>query len=343
MLSPVQNTYREEAGMATPYAAAATGHEHLGWLGEGATQLLVDSPQAGGPVALSRAAVTAGTASPVHAHARLDEVVVLLRGSATVRAGDERFELGAGGVAFLPRGVAHAYHVVSEADLVVVQLPAPGTQDVAPYVAAAHQQEAFEWIDGSMMRVLLAVEHTGDRLTLLRSTAYAGSSSLVYAHDKDDEIVMLLRGHAVYWVGDRRYELAPGGVVLVPRGVPTGHRITADAEILVINAPGGLEKFFRAVCHDVSRPKPAGWRLSFDAMVRAATATGHRILALPAEVDLAPGQGQLGVRGRGRRAGSGYGQSHAEAEPLRRVLGADVAPVGLHDAAHDGEPEARAG
>jgi quercetin dioxygenase-like cupin family protein len=323
--------------MATAYASAATDHEHLRWLGGGAAQLLVDSAQAGGPLALSRAVVPAGATSPVHVHARVDEVVVLLRGSAIVWTGDERFELRAGGVAFLPRGVPHVYRVTSEADLVVVQVPASGTQDVAPYVAAAHQQQAFDWIDGSTMRVLLGVEHTGSRLTLLRSTAYAGSSSLVYAHDKDDEIVLLLRGGAIYWIGDRRYELAPGGVVLVPSGVPTAHRITADAEILVINAPGGLEKFFRMVCYEVSRPRPEGWRLSFDEMVRAAAATGHSILALPAEVD------RRAVPGRGRRAGSGRRQRDAEAEPLRRVLGVDVAAVGLDDAAHDGEPEARAG
>lgn len=337
MLSSVLNTHREEAAMATAYASATTDHEHLRWLGSSVTQLLVDSAQAGGPLAMSRAAVPAGAASPVHVHASVDEAVVLLRGSAIVRAGDERFELRAGGVAFLPRGVPHSYRILSEVDLVVVQMPASGTQDVAPYVAAAHQQQAFEWIDGSVMRVLLGVEHTGSRLTLLRSTAYAGSSSLVYAHDKDDEIVLLLRGGAIYWIGDRRYELEPGGVVLVPRGVPTAHRITADAEILVINAPGGLEKFFRMVCHDVSEPRPEGWRLSFDAMVRAAAATGHTILALPAEVD------RRAVPGRGRVAGSGRGQRDAEAEPLRRVLGVDVAAVGLDDAAHDGEPEARAG
>lgn len=148
------------------------------------------------------------------------------------------------------------------------------------------------------MRVLLSVEHTGDRLTLLRSTASAGSSSLVYAHDKDDETVLLLRGGAIYWVGDRRY---------------------------------------RMVCHEVSEPWPQGRRLSFDAMVRAAGATGHSILALPAEVD------RRAVPDRGRRAGSGRGQSHAEAEPLRRVLGVHVAAVGLDDAAHDGQSESRTG
>jgi quercetin dioxygenase-like cupin family protein len=109
--------------MATAYASAATDHEHLRWLGSSVTQLLVDSAQAGGQLAMSRATVPAGAASPVHVHARVDEVVVLLRGSAIVWAGDERFELRAGGVAFLPRGVPHAYRILSEADLVVVQLP----------------------------------------------------------------------------------------------------------------------------------------------------------------------------------------------------------------------------
>jgi hypothetical protein len=61
----------------------------------------------------------------VHVHAREDEIVVLLRGSGIFWAGDQRWELSEGGVAFLPRNVPHAYRFTSPTvDMLAVATPA---------------------------------------------------------------------------------------------------------------------------------------------------------------------------------------------------------------------------
>ncbi|MFI6426577.1 cupin domain-containing protein [Promicromonospora sp. NPDC050880] len=321
--------------MATPYAATAADHEMLEWLGGGMMQVLLDGTRTDGRLAMFRSAAPAGAASPAHLHTREDEIFVLLRGSAIIWVGAERFELDAGGVAFLPRGVPHAYRITAEADLLALSTPAglegffrgagrdartprpkgweitpqtmgeaaagngqvvlgpplcpddllpaySGTPDLAPHVARADQHEILEWLGGSRIHVLLDEEHTGGRLSLFRSTdAPAGSASPVYVQHHEDEIVVMLSGSGTYWVGDHRYELSPGGVVVIPRGVPTAHRITADAETLTVTTPGGAEAFYRAAGRDVRLPRPDGWEVPFDALTRASEAAGQTILAAP--------------------------------------------------------------
>ena len=269
--------------MATPYVAATVDHESLDWLAGGVRNVLLDSTLTAGRLAMFRWAAPAGAASPEHLHTHEDEIVVLLSGSGVFWAGDQRFELSEGGVAFLPSGVPHGYCITSDADLLALRTP--GSPGLAPYAAGADQHETLEWLDGGLVRILLSAERTGGRLSLSRSTASAGSASPVYVHGKEDEIVVMLSGSGIYWVGEHRYELSAGGIVFVPRGVATAHRITADAEKLTVTTPGGSDAFFRQAGRDVSRARPAGWRVSFDALVRAAAATGQTILAAPLQAD----------------------------------------------------------
>ncbi|MGW3353310.1 cupin domain-containing protein [Nonomuraea rubra] len=71
-----------------------------------------------------RSTASAGTASPVHVHEDEAEIVVLLSGSGIFWAGDHRYELSEGGVAFLPRKVPHAYRLTSPTvDMLAVSTP----------------------------------------------------------------------------------------------------------------------------------------------------------------------------------------------------------------------------
>ena len=58
---------------------------------------------------------------------------------------------------------------------------------------------------------------------------------------------MLITGTALVWYDDQEYELAEGGIVFLPKGTPHGYRITSKkADLLMINAPAGIEGMFRA-------------------------------------------------------------------------------------------------
>ena len=61
---------------------------------------------------------------PLHTHPQ-DESYVVLEGRLTIRAGEQRFELEAGGAAVVPLGVAHTFRVDSEtARVLVLSTPA---------------------------------------------------------------------------------------------------------------------------------------------------------------------------------------------------------------------------
>jgi len=61
---------------------------------------------------------------PLHTHPQ-DESYIVLDGSLTVQAADRRFQLGPGGTAVVPMGVAHTFRVDSEtARVLVLSTPA---------------------------------------------------------------------------------------------------------------------------------------------------------------------------------------------------------------------------
>ena len=107
------------------YFAAAAEHQQLAWMGGSTLEVLVDSAVSNGQVLIMRSNTTRGSAVPVHVHQREDEIFLLLNGALTVWAGDQRRELSGGGVAFLPRGVPHAYLVASDV-ATILEVIAPG-------------------------------------------------------------------------------------------------------------------------------------------------------------------------------------------------------------------------
>ncbi len=108
-----------------PYVAQAADHQQLEWLGGGVMNVLFDAQSTGGQVALMRTRLRRGDAAPLHVHSNEDEMFVLLTGSGVFWAGDDRFEVGEGGVVFLPRNLPHAYRFTSEtADVLTLCTPA---------------------------------------------------------------------------------------------------------------------------------------------------------------------------------------------------------------------------
>jgi mannose-6-phosphate isomerase-like protein (cupin superfamily) len=86
-------------------------------------ELLVDAEATEGNLFMARTRLAADDASPVHVHAKEDEIFRLLDGSGVlVRRG--AVELKSGGVVYLPRHVPHAYRITADADLLTICTPA---------------------------------------------------------------------------------------------------------------------------------------------------------------------------------------------------------------------------
>ena len=64
--------------------------------------------------------------TPLHVHAKEDEMFYVLEGEHIVQCGDREFHLGPGGVAFLPRGIPHSQRrvVPGEGRLLALTSPA---------------------------------------------------------------------------------------------------------------------------------------------------------------------------------------------------------------------------
>jgi quercetin dioxygenase-like cupin family protein len=111
--------------MTSPYIAQAADHEQLAWIGGGVLSVLLDATMTGGQLTMMSTDLERGAGAPVHVHSLEDELMVVLAGSATFWVGDTRHEVAEGGLAWLPRGLAHTYRIDSErARILTVCTPA---------------------------------------------------------------------------------------------------------------------------------------------------------------------------------------------------------------------------
>ncbi len=86
---------------------------------------------------------------------------------------------------------------------------------------------------------------TGGGFTLIHGTVPPGDRTPLHRHRDEDESFLVRSGGLTVTCGDEVYEVAAGGFVHLPRGVP--HRYVAGpsgADLLILATPAGLETFF---------------------------------------------------------------------------------------------------
>ena len=114
----------ERTAVPEPYLANEEAQQKLEWLSGQPVSVLLDSATSAGQLMILRSTPPAGSASPLHVHGREDEVFILISGAALVVVGDATHEVRAGGVAFLPRDIPHAYRITDDAHLLTICTPA---------------------------------------------------------------------------------------------------------------------------------------------------------------------------------------------------------------------------
>ena len=133
------------------------------------------------------------------------------------------------------------------------------------YLAQPEQQQKLEWLDGGTLAMLLDAQATDGQLMMGRFDVAKGEAPPYHKHTREDEVFLLIKGTALVWCDDQEYELAEGGVVFLPKGIPHAYRITSDkADLLMINTPAGIEGMFRAAGRDMSTPRPPDFQLTPD-------------------------------------------------------------------------------
>ena len=115
--------------MKTLTATVRESHqgEQRWFCGGGLITFKATAQETGGALLLFEDQFTGGKLTPLHLHPDADETFCMLDGEIELFVDGERRALEAGGIAFIPRGVPHAFMVTSEqARMLCVQTPGSG-------------------------------------------------------------------------------------------------------------------------------------------------------------------------------------------------------------------------
>lgn len=104
----------------------AWGEGDRRWFLNAWSTIAVSAQATGGRTDVVTQELPAGYCPPSHRHSSRDELLIVLRGEVDLTCEDERWLLGAGAVAHIPRGNRHALTVslAGPADVIVVSSPA---------------------------------------------------------------------------------------------------------------------------------------------------------------------------------------------------------------------------
>lgn len=96
---------------------------------------------------------------------------------------------------------------------------------------------AFSHLD---VRWLIGEERNGAQLTGIGQTIYPGGGGTheVHYHPNAEETVIVQSGRGRHLVGDEWFEVGPGDIIFVPRGVPHG-AVAGDEDLVIYWILGG--------------------------------------------------------------------------------------------------------
>jgi len=114
---------------------------------------------------------------------------------------------------------------------------------------------AFSHLD---VRWLVSRERNGAELTGLGQTVYParGGTHETHLHPNAEETVIVLTGNGRHLVGDRWYDVRPGDVIFVPRGVVHGAVADTEEDLVILWVLGGASSLEGAGYEPAPAPHP---------------------------------------------------------------------------------------
>ncbi len=110
--------------------------------------------------------------------------------------------------------------------------------------SAAGQGEQL-WFLGTLAIVRVPGEAVDGRFALIEFLFPRHASPPLHTHPQDESYVVL-EGQLTVQAGADRFQLAAGGVAVVPMGVAHTFRVDTDtARVLVLSTPAGLDRLIR--------------------------------------------------------------------------------------------------
>ena len=118
-------TQLREAPAARPFALAREEGERI-WFAGSAMTIKASAATTGGLLSLIETHSPIGHGPPLHVHHDEDEAFYVIEGALEIVCGEERYEAAEGAFAFLPRGIAHTFRVVSDVPVRMLTIAVPG-------------------------------------------------------------------------------------------------------------------------------------------------------------------------------------------------------------------------
>ncbi len=116
------------ASKVVPIVRVAGAGERLWFYGGGVHIWKVTAADSGGAFLLFEDVMSRGKTTPLHTHPQVDETLYMLEGEILFYIDGEEQRLESGGVAMAPRGVPHAFLVISETARILF-LETPGSSE----------------------------------------------------------------------------------------------------------------------------------------------------------------------------------------------------------------------
>ena len=253
---------------------------------EGAIHLLAGTER----VVLSEIRLAPGNDGPAaHVHETHSDAFYVLDGELTVRLGDEELELAAGGFVAIPPGVVHTVRNASDADVLMLNVHAPGA-GFDSYLRAGRDRDraardAFDQHEppadggrpatdarvvppgdgetlalGPTRSVFKATGDDGDgHFSLSEGTLAPGFPGPVpHVHRTFADSFYVLEGTLTMRVGAETVAAEAGTCAVVPPGVVHTFSNPSNAPVRILNlmAPGGFERYLREVVATMSPDAP---------------------------------------------------------------------------------------
>jgi quercetin dioxygenase-like cupin family protein len=102
------------------------------------------------------------------------------------------------------------------------------------------------WFNGALQNIKVPGAWSADAFSLVEVTSIEGRATGLHT-DPSHETFYLLEGELLFHVDGDEHRARPGETVAIRRGVPHAFLVTSpEARFLVLNTPGGHDRFFRA-------------------------------------------------------------------------------------------------
>jgi quercetin dioxygenase-like cupin family protein len=133
-----------------------------------------------------------------------------------------------------------------------------------PIIRGEGDGERLWFAGGGVFTMKATAAETNGTFMLFEDRMTRGKVTPLHLHPHAEETLIVLEGELVVYHAGSEHRVGPGGVAVVPRGVPHAFMVTSEtARILALLTPGSGEAFYRAasepVTDDTDPQRPPDW------------------------------------------------------------------------------------